>query len=268
MSIFSFLIHKWWQISSFWGKVEFRVGSWGWIWLFFLFCLYGSPTLRAQGDVGVSSVSSVWACVGRLYGRLHPSVCDIMDWTISYRSKRWWRRTQRPQGPHVSSICPLALWCSPCCFLPRAARKKSSCFYRPFWLRVSRVSLALARAECWLYWGVYYGTLFRMNAASLGTYCSWSVHTSTPVPLKRHGVQGRSGSQASNGQSAGQSEPPGSFQPHHLYHLFLCTVSVAPRLQWTGKRLLEVLSYGGDTFLICNGQFAAEMTPVWSSRRH
>lgn len=107
-----------------------------------------------------------------------------------------------------------------------------------------------------------------MNAASLGTYSSWSVHTSTPVPLKRHGVQGRSGSQASNGQSAGQSEPPGSFQPHHLSHLFLCTVSVAPRLQWTGKRLLEVLSYGGDTFLICNGQFAAEMTPVWSSRRH
>lgn len=93
-------------------------------------------------------------------------------------------------------------------------------------------SLALAIAERWLYSGVYYHALFWTNAA----YSSWSVHISTPVPLERHRVQGRSGSQASNGQSAGQSEPPGSFQPHHLSHLFLCTVSVAPRLQWTGKK--------------------------------
>lgn len=31
---------------------------------FVWFCLDGSPTLRAQGDVGVNPVSSVWACVG------------------------------------------------------------------------------------------------------------------------------------------------------------------------------------------------------------
>lgn len=39
----------------------------------------GGPTLRAKGGVGVNSVCMAWACVGRLYGSLHPSVCDIMD---------------------------------------------------------------------------------------------------------------------------------------------------------------------------------------------
>lgn len=52
---------------------------------FFCFCFFKDiwhhriwgATLRASGRVGVNSVYTVCACVGCLYGCLHPSVCDI-----------------------------------------------------------------------------------------------------------------------------------------------------------------------------------------------
>lgn len=116
-------------------------------------------------------------------------------------------------------------------------------------------SLSLEIAEHWLYWGVYDYTLLWPNAASLKVYSSWSIHISTLVPSERHRIQERSGSQASNSQSTRQSEPPGSFQPCHLSHLFLLLFGSNGQAFWRFYLLKEM-------------NLLTEMIPVESSLRH
>lgn len=109
------------KMTHFWGRTR------GWICLHFLFfqcvtswAMEDQPWEPKPKQVLVFTPCTWPVCVCAL-------VCPFASIWVWYHGLSdlvplRGRRTQCPHGPRVSSICPLALWCSLCCVVPRAAR--------------------------------------------------------------------------------------------------------------------------------------------------